>query len=109
MILCPLHELGCGVSEASREARTGVSYLIYKLENYSRVSTVDIQGDESEAMTGKAGEPHTVQKCYDRFSSPVRMENRERSEVGGILTIAHREFGGCAHRCTGKPKRRDQD
>ena len=31
------------------------------------------------------------------------------SEVGGILTTVHREFGGCAHRCAGKPKRREQD
>ena len=51
------------------------------------------------------GHPH----CYDRFSSPVRMENRGGSEVKEILTAAHREFGGCAHRCTGKPKCRDQD
>ena len=47
--------------------------------------------------------------CYDRFSSPVGTENRGGSEVGGILTAAYREFGGCAHRCAGKPKRRDQD
>ena len=42
MILCPLHESGCGVSEASGEVRAGVSYLIYELENYSEVSTVYI-------------------------------------------------------------------
>ena len=36
------HKLGHGVSEASRGARTGVSYLIYKLENYSGVPTVYI-------------------------------------------------------------------
>ena len=47
--------------------------------------------------------------CYDRFSSPVGRQNRGGSEVGGILTAVHREFGGCAHRCAGKPKRRDQD
>ena len=50
-----------------------------------------------------------VALCYDRFSSPVRTENRDGSEVGEILTAAHREFGGCAHRCTGKLKRREQD
>ena len=48
-------------------------------------------------------------KCYDRFSSPVGRQNRGGSEVGEILTTAHREFGGCAHRCAGKPMRRDQD
>ena len=47
--------------------------------------------------------------CYDRFSLPVGTENRGGSEVGEILTAAHREFGGCAHRCVGKPKHRDQD
>ena len=47
--------------------------------------------------------------CYDRFSSPVGTENRDGSEVEEILTTAHREFGGCAHHCVGKPKRRDQD
>ena len=31
------------------------------------------------------------------------------SEVRGILTTAHQEFSGCAHRCVGKPKRREQD
>ena len=46
--------------------------------------------------------------CYDRFSLLVGMENRERSEVGKILTTAHREFGGCAHHCAGKLKRREQ-
>ena len=58
----PLHESGRGVSEASGEAKTGVSYLIYELKNYSEVSTTYIQGGEHEAMTGKAGKPHTVQK-----------------------------------------------
>ena len=48
-------------------------------------------------------------RCYDWFSSPVGTENRGSSEVGGILTTAHREFSGCAHHCAGKPKRRDQD
>ena len=48
-------------------------------------------------------------RCYNRFSSPVGTENRGGSEVEEILTAAHREFGGCAHRCTGKPKRREQD
>ena len=47
--------------------------------------------------------------CYDWFSSPVGTENRGGSEVGEILTAAHREFGGCAHRCAGKPKCREQD
>ena len=47
--------------------------------------------------------------CYDRFSSPVGRQNRDGSEVGGILTTAHRGFSGCTHRCAGKPKRRDQD
>ena len=47
--------------------------------------------------------------CYDRFSSPVGTENRGGSEVEEILTTVHREFGGCTHRCAGKPKRREQD
>ena len=47
--------------------------------------------------------------CYDQFSSPVGMENRGGSEVKEILTTAYREFGGCAHRCAGKLKRREQD
>ena len=47
--------------------------------------------------------------CYDWFSSPVGTENRGGSEVEEILTAAYREFGGCAHRCAGKPKRREQD
>ena len=47
--------------------------------------------------------------CYDWFSSPVGTENRGGSEVKEILTAAHQEFGGCAHRCVGKPKRREQD
>ena len=59
-ILRPLHELGRGISEVSGEARRGVSYLIYELENYSGVSTVYIQGGESKVMTGEAGELHTV-------------------------------------------------
>ena len=40
----------------------GVSYSIYELKNYSKVSTTYIRGGEHEAMTGKVGEPHTVQK-----------------------------------------------
>ena len=36
-------------------------------------------------------------------------QNRDGSEVGGILTTAHREFGGCAHCCAGKLKCREQD
>ena len=47
--------------------------------------------------------------CYDQFSSPVGRRNRDGSEVGGILTTAHQGFGGCAHRCAGKPKHREQD
>ena len=47
--------------------------------------------------------------CYDQFSSPVGRRNRDSLEVGGILTTAHREFSGCAHRCVGKPKHREQD
>ena len=50
---------------------------------------------------------HTT--CYDRFSSLVGRRNRGGSEVGEILTTAHQEFGGCAHRCAGKPKCREQD
>ena len=57
-VLHPLHKSG----HEGSEAKMGVSYSIYKLENYSEVSTVYIQGGESEAMTGKAGEPHTVHK-----------------------------------------------
>ena len=59
-ILCPLHELGHGFSEASGDARTGVSYSIYELENYREVYTVYIQEGECEAMTGKSGESRTV-------------------------------------------------
>ena len=62
IVLCPLHESGCGVSEASGEVKMGVSYSIYELKNYSKVSTTYIRGGEHEAMTGKAGEPCTVQK-----------------------------------------------
>ena len=47
--------------------------------------------------------------CYDWFSSPVGRWNRECSEVGEILTTAYQEFGGCTHRCAGKPKCREQD
>ena len=47
--------------------------------------------------------------CYDQFSLPVRTENRGGSEVEEILTAVHRKFGGCAHRCAGKPKCRGQD
>ena len=61
-VLRPLHESGRGVSEASREVKTGVSYLIYELKNYREVCTTYIREGEHEAMTGKAGEPCTVQK-----------------------------------------------
>ena len=64
--------LGCGlaslarvshwVSEVSGGARVGVSYSIYKLKNYSEVSTAYIREVEHEAMSGMAGEPRTVQK-----------------------------------------------
>ena len=62
VVLRPLLESGHGVSEASGEARMGVSYSIYELENYSEVYTTYIQEDEHEAMTGKAGEPRAVRK-----------------------------------------------
>ena len=55
------------------------------------------------------GDWAVFRSCYDRFSSPVGTENRGGSEVEEILTAAHREFGGCAHCCAGKLKRRDQD
>ena len=44
-------------------------------------------------------------------SSPRRSGDgtENSSEVGGILTTAHQEFGGCTHRCVGKPKHREQD
>ena len=58
----PCTSQAIGFSEASREARTGVSYSIYKLKSYSKVSTAYIREVEREAMTGKAGEPCTVQK-----------------------------------------------
>ena len=61
-VLRPLHESGRGVSEASGEVKMGVSYSIYKLKNYSEVCTTYIQEGERKAMTGKAGEPRTVQK-----------------------------------------------
>ena len=48
-------------------------------------------------------------QCYDQFSSPVGDRTENISEVRGILTTAHQEFGGCAHCCTGKLKRREQD
>ena len=50
-----------------------------------------------------------VASCYDQFSLLVGTENKGDSEVGEILTTAYREFGGCAHHCAGKPKRREQD
>ena len=61
-VLRPLHESGRRFSEMSGEARVGVSYLIYKLKNYREVCTTYIREGECEAMTGMAGEPHTVQK-----------------------------------------------
>ena len=61
-VLRPLHESGRWVSEASGEARMGVSYSIYELKNYSEVSTAYIWEVEREAMTGKVGELCTVQK-----------------------------------------------
>ena len=62
MVLHPLHESGHWVSEASGEARTGVSYSIYELKNYSEVSTANIREVEHKVMTRKAGKSHTVQK-----------------------------------------------
>ena len=53
--------------------------------------------------------PTSMSNCYDRFSSPVGTENRDGSEVEEILTIVHRGFGGCTHRCAGKPKHREKD
>ena len=58
----PCTSWAIGLSEASGEARMGVSYLIYELKNYSEVSTAYIREVECEAMTGKVGEPCTVQK-----------------------------------------------
>ena len=42
VVLRPLHELGRWGSEASGETRTGVSYSIYELKNYSEVCTTYI-------------------------------------------------------------------
>ena len=61
-VLHPLHELGHGVSEVSGEVKMGVSYSIYELKNYSKVSTTYIRGGKRETMTGKAGELRTVRK-----------------------------------------------
>ena len=61
-VLHPLHKLGHWVLEASGGARMGVSYSIYKLKNYSEVSTTYIRGGEHKVMIGKAGELHTVRK-----------------------------------------------
>ena len=61
-VLHPLHESGHGVSEASGEVKTGVSYSIYELKNYREVCTTYIREGEHEAMTGMAGEPRTVRK-----------------------------------------------
>ena len=61
-VLRPLHKSGHGVSEASGEVKTGVSYLIYELKNYREVCTTYIREGEREAMTGMAGEPRTVRK-----------------------------------------------
>ena len=61
-VLRPLHKLGRWGSEASEETGAGVSYSIYELTNYSEVCTMYIREGEREAMTGKAGEPRTVQK-----------------------------------------------
>ena len=41
---------------------TGVSYSIYELKSYNEVSTVYIREGKHEAMTGKVGEPRTVQR-----------------------------------------------
>ena len=57
-VLRLLHELGHWGSEVSGETRTGVSYLIYELKNYSKVCTTYIQ----------EGEPRTVRKRKLRMS-----------------------------------------
>ena len=75
---------------------------------YKHVFTSPSSVDQEPKAT-RSGNARIHGMCYDRFSSPVGTENRGGSEVGEILTTAHREFGGCAHRCAGKPKRRDQD
>ena len=69
---------------------------------FASVRTVDVSSFPRQYVT-------FLRVCYDRFSSPVGMENRGGSEVGEILTAAHQKFGGCAHRCVGKLKRREQD
>ena len=50
-----------------------------------------------------------VRGCYNRFSLLVGTENKGGLEVREILTTVYREFSGCAHRCAGKLKRREQD
>ena len=61
-VLHPLYESGHWGSEASGEMRMGVSYSIYELKNYSKVSTTYIRGGKHETMTGKVGELRTVRK-----------------------------------------------
>ena len=63
----------------------------------------------SQLRTPDPDHARSLPTCYDQFSSPVGTENRDGLKVEEILTAAHREFSGCAHRCAGKPKRRDQD
>ena len=45
-VLRPLHELGRWGSEASEETRAGVSYSIYELKSYDKISTVYIREGE---------------------------------------------------------------
>ena len=58
----PCMSWALGFQRRAERRGTGVSYSIYKLKNYSEVSTVYIREGECEAMTGKAGKPRTVQK-----------------------------------------------
>ena len=74
--------------------------------------TRTVRGEDRgrENTVSRTGGIQTEQQwCYDRFSSPVGTENRGGSEVKEILTTVYREFGGCAHRCAGKLKHREQD
>ena len=58
----PCTSWAVGFQRRAERQEPGVSYSIYELKNYSKVSTVYIREDKCEAMTGKAGEPHTVRK-----------------------------------------------
>ena len=95
------------VFEAELVGMTLAAHLLATINELPTPTSIFIDNQAAilagERPTSKPGH------CYDRFSSPVGTENRGGSEVGEILTAAHREFGGCVHRCVGKPKRRDQD